>query len=137
MLAFRFRPLDSLPMSIILATLIAGLGLFFTGVHLVATHLKQLTSRRFRLLVSKWSESAWLAGLWGALSGAVAQSSAAIAFIVVSLISSGMMPVRNGIPIILWSNPGVSTIVFLAVLRIELLALGPVFVRCFWNLFCV
>ena len=110
-------------MSTILATLIAGLGLFFTGVHLVSTHLKQLTSRRFRLLVSKWSENGWLAGLWGALSGTVAQSSAAVAFIVVSLISSGMMPVRNGIPIILWSNPGASTIVFLAVLRIELLAL--------------
>jgi len=39
-------------MSIILGTLIAGLGLFFTGVKLVGTILKQLTGRRFRLLVS-------------------------------------------------------------------------------------
>lgn len=110
-------------MSVILAPLIAGLGLFFTGVRLVGVNLKQMTSRRFRLLVSRWAYSGWLAGLWGALSGAIAQSSSAVTFIVVNLVSSGMMPVRNGIPVILWANAGVSTLVFLSVLRIESLAL--------------
>jgi len=110
-------------MSIILGTLIAGLGLFFTGLQLVSTNLKQLTSRRFRLLVSKWADNGWLVGLWGAVSGAITQSMSALTFIVVSLISSGMMSVRNALPILLWANSGVSILVILAVLRIELLIL--------------
>ena len=110
-------------MSIILGTLIAGLGLFFTGVKMVGTNLKQLTSRRFRLLVSKWSDNGWLLGIWGAVSGAITQSTSALTFIVISLISSGMMSVRNALPIILWANSGISILVILAVLRIELLVL--------------
>ena len=110
-------------MSIILGTLIAGLGLFFTGLQLVSANLMQLTSRRFRLLVSKWADNGWLVGLWGAVSGAITQSMSALTFIVVSLISSGMMSVRNALPILLWANSGVSILVILAVLRIELLIL--------------
>jgi phosphate:Na+ symporter len=110
-------------MSIILGTLIAGLGLFFTGVKMVGTNLKQLTSRRFRLLVSKWADNGWLLGLWGAVSGAITQSMSALTFIVISLISSGMMSVKNALPIILWANTGVSILVILAVLRIEFLVL--------------
>jgi phosphate:Na+ symporter len=110
-------------MAVILGTFIAGLALFFTGVKLVGTHLKQLTSRRFRLLVSRWADNGWLAGLWGACSGAITQSMSALTFIVVSLISSRMLSVRKALPIILWANSGVSLLVIVAVLRIELFVL--------------
>ena len=37
----------------ILITIFAGLGLFFTGVRLIGQHLRQMTGRRLRAMVTK------------------------------------------------------------------------------------
>ncbi len=107
----------------VLGTLLSGLGLFFIGVKLVGENMKQMAGRKFRQIVSRATENRFLAAGWGLLSGALLQSSSAITFIVVSLISAGLIPVRKALPIISWSNVGGSLLVFLAVLDIHLFVL--------------
>jgi len=107
----------------VLGTLLSGLGLFFIGVKLVGDHMKQMAGRKFRQVVSRVTQNRFLAGGWGLVSGALLQSSSAITFIVVSLISAGLIQVRKALPIITWSNVGGSVLVLLAVLDIRLFVL--------------
>lgn len=105
------------------AYLLGGLGLFFIGVDFVTGHLKQITGRRFRWLVSRVTQSGILAGAWGVVSGVMMQSATAVTFIVASLASAGMIQVRKALPILAWSNVGSSVLVLLAVLDLRLAAL--------------
>lgn len=107
----------------ILGTIIAGMGLFFTGLKFVSNNLKQMTSRRFRSLVARLTDNFWLASLLGTVAGAILQSTSAITFILVSMISSGLITVRKALPIIAWCNVGCTVLVFVAVLDIRLVVL--------------
>lgn len=106
-------PIDSVSM------LVGGLGLFFVGIRLVSSNLKQMTSRRFKLFVARFTDKGLIASLWGLISGFITQSTSANAFIVASLISSGLITVRKSLPIIIWANAGCSTLVLFAVLDIK------------------
>ena len=106
----------------ILGNLIGGIGVFFVGLRMITTGLKQMTGRRFRILFAKWSGTDFRAGLVGLLSGFISQSSA-FAFIVASLIATGIMSVRNALPIVFWANAGAAVVVLLAVLNIKTLVL--------------
>lgn len=110
-------------MTEILANLLAGLGLFFIGVKFVTGHTREMTGRRFRALVARLTQNPWLASVWGVIAGAVMQSTTAVTFIVMSLISAGLISVRRAMPIVAWSNVGNSALVMLTVLDIRLLAL--------------
>lgn len=103
-----------------IGTMIAGIGLFFSGVKIVSTSLKNMTSRKFRLIVSKWTENSFLGALWGFLSGAISQSSSNTTFIIISLASSGLVKVRNALPIISWSNVGTTLLIFLVAINMKL-----------------
>lgn len=105
------------------ATLLAGLGLFFVGIKLLSGNLKNVSSHRFRLLLSKLGGTALGAGLWGLLSGLVTQSGRTTSYIVASLVSGGLLSVRQALPVVLWSNAGCSLVVFAAVVPIEYLIL--------------
>ncbi|MBE0477744.1 Na/Pi cotransporter family protein [Candidatus Aerophobetes bacterium] len=107
----------------VFGTILAGLGLFFVGVKIISDNAKQMASRRLRMLVSKWINNGLLAGLGGALSGFVTQSTSVATFIVASLTSSGLMTVRKALPIIIWANAGCSVLVLLAVLDIKYVVL--------------
>jgi phosphate:Na+ symporter len=56
-------------MSKIVASLIAGLGLFFFGLHLVGNNLKQSSSRQFRSLIARLTDSVLRGSLLGLLAG--------------------------------------------------------------------
>jgi phosphate:Na+ symporter len=88
------------------ALFLAGLSLFFHGVSGVRSHLQGLTSRRLRQQLARWARHPLLAGASGFLFGAVTQSSTAVAFIVASLVSSGLMTVARALPIVAWANLG-------------------------------
>ena len=106
-----------------IAELLGGLGLFFVGIRMVSSNLKLMTSRKFKLFIARFTDSGFMAGLWGALSGFITQSTSVTTFIVASLISSGLISVRKSLPLIFWSNPGCSTLVLIAVLDIKLVVL--------------
>lgn len=103
--------------------LIGGLGLFFVGIKMVGGNLKQMTSRRFKLFVSRSTDNGVIAGIWGAFSGFITQSTSVATFIVASLISSGLLTVRKSLPIIFWANAGCSTLVLITVLDIQYVVL--------------
>jgi len=103
--------------------LIGGLGLFFVGIRMVRDNLKRMTSRRVKLLITRFTDSGFIAGIGGALSGFITQSTTVVTFIVASFISSGLLTVRKSLPIIFWSNAGCSTLVLIAVFDIKCIVL--------------
>jgi phosphate:Na+ symporter len=100
--------------------MIAGIGLFFSGVKIVSTSMKNLTSHKFRLLVAKLTGNSFLAAFWGFISGAISQSSSNTVFILIGLVSSDLMNVRNALPIIAWSNVGTTVLIFLVAINLKL-----------------
>src|SRR6516165_5975209 len=104
----------------IFANLIAGLGLFFSGLRLLDANLRQATGRRLRTIIGRLTRSPWIAGLVGIVTGALVQSSSGIVFILVSLVSSGLTTVRRALPIVTWANVGCGALIFIAVLDMRL-----------------
>jgi phosphate:Na+ symporter len=103
----------------ILAQLIGGMGLFFYGLHTLSMSLQQLSSRRFRELITRFTDRTWMAGLIGFLAGALTQSTSAVTIVLGSLNSSGLVTVRRSLPIVAWANVGTCVLVFLTVLDIR------------------
>lgn len=107
----------------LVALLIAGLGIFFLGVELVSTGFQASGSRRLRGMIRRSTKSRpWCAAL-GVLSGAVMQSSSAVAGVLGSMASSGMISVRQALPILAFANVGISALVFLGAVDIRIAAL--------------
>jgi phosphate:Na+ symporter len=102
------------------ALFLVGLALFFHGVGGIRTNLQGLTSRRLRRRLARWSRHPVLAGAWGFVFGAVTQSSTAVAFIVTSLVSSGLMDVARALPIVAWANLGTVVLVFFVSFHLHL-----------------
>jgi phosphate:Na+ symporter len=107
-------------MSLILAEMVAGVGLFFLGLHLVSGNLHQTSSRRLRTLIAKVTGRFWPASLLGLVAGAVMQSTSAVTVILASMTASGLTTARQALPIVAWANVGTTLLVFIAVLDIRL-----------------
>ena len=107
----------------ILGNLIGGIGVFFVGMRMISSGLKQMTSRRFRIVMARWTDKGFQGGLIGLVLGFVTQSGSAISFIVASLVGSGMIGVRQSLPVIFWANAGLGLLVVLAFLDIKVLVL--------------
>jgi len=103
----------------ILGNLVGGTGLFFVGLHMITEGLGQMTGRRLRLLLSRWTDTGARAGLIGLFSGFISQSTSAVSFILASLTAAGMTDVRRALPVIFWANAGASLLVLIAVLDLE------------------
>src|SRR5262249_48847142 len=97
--------------------------LFFLGLHLVGNHLKQASSRQFRSLIARFTDRVWRGSLLGLLAGVFMQSTSAVAVILASLVASGLVRVRQALPIVLWANVGTTLIVFVGIFDLELLVL--------------
>ena len=113
----------AIPLSQILASLFAGLGMFFIGARMIGTHLKQLSGPRMRRLVEASVKSRARSSLLGTLAGVMTQSSNAVTFILASMISAGLLDVRRAVPVVVWSSVGTSALVLLATVDIRLAVL--------------
>lgn len=106
-------------MANILGQMVLGLGLFFIGMHMVGENLRQLSSRGFRTLVARLTASSLRGGLLGTVFGALMQSATAVTFILVNMVGSGLIGGRQALPIIAWSNVGLTALAFVAGLSIH------------------
>jgi phosphate:Na+ symporter len=104
----------------ILANVVAGLGLFFSGLRMVDANLRQATGRQLRTAIGRLTRNVWMAGVVGLLTGALVQSSSGIVFILVSLVTSGLTTVRRVLPIVTWANVGCCALIFAAVMDLRL-----------------
>ncbi|WP_420861324.1 Na/Pi symporter [Algirhabdus cladophorae] len=106
-----------------IAGLLAGFGLFFVGVWTLTESLKQLSGRRLRQAVLKYTRRPIQGLFWGAIAGAMAQSLSAMVFILVGMISAGILSMRVAIPILAGANVGSSLLVFLSTINLDVAVL--------------
>ena len=103
--------------------MLAGLGLIFIGIQHLSGHLREMTGRKFRMMIKGATRSPFISAAAGALLGATMQTGSAITFILVSMVSAGMITVDRSLPVRLGAAVGTSTMVFVATLDIQLFIL--------------
>ncbi|MBA4789053.1 MAG: Na/Pi cotransporter family protein [Rhizobiales bacterium] len=86
--------------------LLAGLGFIFIGTQFLTANMKQVAGPRFHRIVSRATGHPVKAILAGIGAGAIIQSTNAVTFIVISLVSAGAATVRSAMPIVTWSYAG-------------------------------
>ncbi len=102
----------------IIGKILLGLGLMFTGVQMLSSGLKQIGSRQFRLLATRFVSSRWRAVFFGVGSGAIMQSTSAALVILASLISAGGLDVSQAIAILNGFSIGNCMLLFIISLNI-------------------
>ncbi len=106
---------------LVIAELVAGLGLLFVGLKAMATHLQQATGRKLRTLLRRATRSPVAGLLCGTLAGAATQSSNAVAVISGNLVRGGAFTTRDAIPVVAGGNVGTAALVFVAAIDFRLL----------------
>ncbi len=104
----------------VLALLTAGLGIFCVGLHLVSSGLQDSTSRTLRSLIRRSTRGLPACAAVGVLTGAVLQSTSAVATILGSVATSGMISLRQALPIVAFANVGTTALVFAGALDIRI-----------------
>ncbi len=105
------------------AYLLAGLGLFFSGIRLLSDNLRRLADHRLHHLITSATASGRGAAALGFAGGAVMQSMNAMVFVLISLVKAGVLDVRRAHPVINFANLGSSVLVVLAAFKPKLLIL--------------
>jgi phosphate:Na+ symporter len=104
------------------APFLTGLGLFFCGVHLIATHLVPLAGRRIRYMLTRLGKHPWLAAVVGSLAGVATQSTNAVTAVIIGLVGGGMVDKRRAIVVPTWSHVGTSVLVILVAIDFRVAA---------------
>ena len=107
-------------MLLIVATLLAGLGLFFVGLKLLTENLKLLSGRRLRENISVWTRNPFFGLAWGGLFITITQSAAAATFILIGMLRAGMLSVRQILPILIGMNSFGGVIIMVLTFDIKL-----------------
>lgn len=84
----------------------AGLGLFLFGMLRLEEALKELTGKRFKLFLKKYTTNRFLAILNGAFATAILQSSSIVLLMVIAFAGAGIITLSNSLGIILGANVG-------------------------------
>jgi len=103
----------------IIGQILLGLGLMFTGVELLSSGLKRLSSRKFRKIATRFVSSRKRALLFGVGSGVIMQSTSAALMILASLITAGLLNVSQAIAILTGFSIGNTILLFFVALHIE------------------
>ncbi|WP_127089785.1 Na/Pi symporter [Aquabacter cavernae] len=106
--------------------LLAGLGFIFIGTQFLTANMKQVAGPRFHRIVSSATGHPLKAILAGIGAGAIIQSTNAVTFIVISLVSAGAATVRSAMPIVTWSYAGSTLRLLLASIDMDSVILAGV-----------
>lgn len=102
------------PMLELLALYLAGLAFFFSGMSGVSDNLRQMSGQRFRQVLGRLTHRPVMAGLVGALLGAITQSASVVAFILSGMVSTGLLPISRALIVLACANIGTALLVFAA-----------------------
>jgi len=108
---------------VVLAEILAGLGLLFVGLKAMSSHLQQATGRRIGQLLRRATRSPLIGLACGTLAGAATQSSNAVALISGNLVRGGVITTRDAIPVVAGGNVGTAALVFIAAIDFRLVVL--------------
>ena len=103
-----------------LAPFVAGLGLFFCGVRLIAANLTPLVGRSLRAVLGRTARHPVLAAIAGIAGGVATQGTTAVMLIVVSFMISGVVRGRGLMLVAAWSHVGAATLVIVAAVNTHL-----------------
>jgi phosphate:Na+ symporter len=109
-----------------LAEFALGLGIFFVGMQMVGEHLRQLSGPSFRALVARSTSSLGSGVGLGLVAGAMMQSATGVTFILVNMVAAGMITAQAALPVIAWSNVGLTALAFVVTLDIHPLVAASV-----------
>jgi len=110
-----------------IASFLGGLGLFFTGIRSLSANMLQIGGRPLRHAVAGHVSNPALTAVVGIAAGALLQTSNGITFILVSMVTAGLLQIATAMPLLLWANLGTSALVAVAAIDLRLvtmLALG-------------
>ena len=102
---------------------VGGLGMFFMGMRLLTQHLKTLADRRVRQSAARWTGSRWSGCVWGMVAGAVTQTMAALTFVLIGMLRSGILSLRRVFAVLPGGNVGAWMLLLLVSLDIKLVML--------------
>jgi phosphate:Na+ symporter len=102
------------PMLELLALYLAGLAFFFSGMGGVSDNLRQMSGQRFRQVLGRLTHRPVMAGLVGAVLGAITQSASVVAFILSGMVSTGLLPISRALIVLACANVGTALLVFIA-----------------------
>src|SRR6202035_2587965 len=105
-----------------IAPFLAGLGLFFCGVHFIAVNITPLAGRRFRAILTRVANRPWLAAATGVMAGVITQSTSAVTYVVIGLVTGGILDKRRAILVPTWSHVGASILVILVAIDFRIAA---------------
>src|SRR5258708_678785 len=103
-----------------IAPLLAGLGLFFSGFHLISAYLTPLAVTRFRRQLTRATTYPSLGALTGILAGIVTQSTNAVTHVTISMVSAGIIDKRRAMPIPIWAHVGAALLVMLVAVNLRI-----------------
>ncbi len=107
-----------------MATFIAGCAFFLVGLKSFAANLNQITSERFRALMTKFTPNDFIAGIWGVLLSLLTAGNTMLTpCITAGFESVKAITFRKGIQIVIWSRVGSTFFIYLAGFNIKLLVL--------------
>ncbi len=105
------------------AGVVGGLGLFVVGMWFLTENLKKLASRRLRRTAQRLTGHPLSAFFWGGLAGGATQSMTGLAFIVVSILRSGMITTKSAFALILGGGGGVTLLVLVVTFDVRIMTL--------------
>ncbi len=86
--------------------MLGGLCLFLYGMHILGDSLTAVSGGKMELLLRKLSSTKYKGLLLGMVATAVVQSSSATTVMVVALVNSGVMKLKQAVPVIMGANVG-------------------------------
>jgi phosphate:Na+ symporter len=104
----------------VLAQISAGLGLFFMGLKTLTGGMQQQATYGVRRLIQKATRNPALAAGIGMLAGFLLQKPSAVISIMAGMLSSGLLGLRQALPIVAWCNIGLAFLAFFLVFDIRL-----------------
>ena len=105
-----------------IAPFLAGLGLFFCGVNFIAANVTPLVGRRLRTVLMRASQRPAFAAVAGVVAGMITQSTNAVIYIVIGLVSGGIIDKRRALLVPTWSQIGSAMLVILVAIDLRVAA---------------
>ena len=114
-----------------LAYVIAGLGLFFTGIQNLRIYLKLFTARKLISKVTKYIDNSFLGVIWGGCIILLTQSTTAATFMLISILGAGLIKKKSIFPMIIGINLFGIIPLFLLIIDIKIAILFILGISCF------
>src|SRR5580704_4954611 len=105
-----------------IAPFLAGLGLFFCGIHFIAANLTSLAGRKARAVLTRLATTRAQAAPVGVIAGILTQSTNAVTYIVIGLVGSRIIDKRRAILIPVWSHVGAAVLVIFVAIDFRIAA---------------